>query len=87
MSSKTSYGTRSHRNPCPHCGSSFRIRTSEQENALLRRLWGQCSNVNCGFTAQGFLSWDAELSPSATPNPNINLPKSTAKQHEEVACV
>ena len=74
-------------NPCPHCNSPFRIRSSEYENALLRRLWGQCTNVNCGFTAQGFLTWDAELSPSAIPNPDIHLPKSAAKQHKGVACV
>ncbi len=65
----------------------FRISSSEQVDPLLKRLYGQCTNLHCGFTAQGFLTWDAELSPSAMPNPNIHLPKSAAKQHKEVACV
>ena len=56
-------------------------------NPLLKRLYGQCTNLYCGFTAQGFLTWDSELSPPAIPNPGINLPKSLAKQHKEVACV
>ena len=74
-------------NKCPHCSSALWIRSSEQVGPLLKRLYGQCTNLHCGFTAQGFLTWEVELSPSATPNPNINLPKSTAKQHKEVACV
>ena len=74
-------------NKCPHCGESLWIRSSEQVDPLLKRLYGQCTNLHCGFTAQGFLTWDAELSPSAMPNPNIHLPKSAAKQNKEVACV
>ena len=69
-------------NKCPHCGESLWIRSSEQVDPLLKRLYGQCTNLHCGFTAQGFLTWDAELSPSAMPNPNIHLPKSAAKQNK-----
>jgi len=74
-------------NKCPHCGESLWIRSSEQVDPLLKRLYGQCTNLHCGFTAQGFLTWDAELSPSAMPNPEIHLPKSAAKQGKGGACV
>ena len=74
-------------NKCPHCGESLWIRSSEQVDPLLKRLYGQCTNLRCGFTAQGFLTWDAELSPSAMPNPEIHLPKSLAKQGKGGACV
>lgn len=87
MTSRPAHRPRGASNTCPHCGEAFQIRSSEKETSLLRRLWGQCTNVHCGFTAQGFLTWDIELSPSANPNPEINLPRSPAKKHKEVACV
>lgn len=74
-------------NRCPHCNESMWIRSSEQVDPLLKRLYGQCTNVHCGFTAQGFLTWDAELSPSSNPNPEINLPKSPAKVVKKVSSV
>ena len=67
--------SRPSRTKCPHCGSSFPIRNSVELNPLLRRFHAQCSNVECGFTAQGFLSIESEISPPATPNRNINLPR------------
>ena len=69
-------------NKCPHCGESLWIRSSEQVDPLLKRLYGQCTNLHCGFTAQGFLTWDAELSPSAVPNPNIHLPRDRAQENQ-----
>lgn len=74
-------------NKCPHCNESMWIRSSEQVDPLLKRLYGQCTNVHCGFTAQGFLTWDAELSPSSNPNPEINLQKSPAKVVKKVSSV
>lgn len=74
-------------NKCPHCNDVLWIRSSEQVSPVLKRLYAQCKNLNCGFSVQGFLTWDAELSPSAMPNPEIHLPKSPAKQKKEVACV
>lgn len=65
------------KNPCPHCESSLIIRSSEQDSPLVKRIWLQCRNLACGFTAQGFLSIECEISPPATPNPKVNLPRST----------
>ena len=71
--------SRPSRTKCPHCGSSFPIRNSVELNPLLRRFHAQCSNVECGFTAQGFFQIEFELSPSGIPNPEINLPPSPHK--------
>ncbi|MFX5513180.1 ogr/Delta-like zinc finger family protein [Acinetobacter baumannii] len=69
-----------HRSKCPHCGEKFQIRNSVELAPTLRRLHGQCFNPVCGFSAQGFIQWEFELSPSGTPNPEINLPRSPHKK-------
>ncbi|MGQ2387035.1 MULTISPECIES: ogr/Delta-like zinc finger family protein [Acinetobacter] len=61
---------------CPHCGSAFSIRHSEQESPVLRRYRGQCQNLECGFTAIGFMELKFQLSPPSIPNPEIHLPVS-----------
>ncbi|WP_407504210.1 ogr/Delta-like zinc finger family protein [Acinetobacter baumannii] len=59
---------------CPHCGEPFAIRSSDALNPLLRMFQAQCQNLNCGFTAQGYMELKFQLSPPAHPNPEINLP-------------
>lgn len=64
---------------CPHCKQkTVRIRTSRQEHILLRRLWVQCQNLKCSWTGTFTCECDGELSPSATPDPRVNLPKGKA---------
>jgi predicted RNA-binding Zn-ribbon protein involved in translation (DUF1610 family) len=63
-------------NLCPHCGSKVLIRHSQVENPLLKTLYGQCMNLNCGWTGRAHMEWAATISPSATPNPEIDLPLS-----------
>ena len=70
---------------CPHCGSYFPVRSSYEESPILKRVYLQCSNFECGFSAQAFIEIRFELSPSGIPNPEINLPRSIAKQHKVVA--
>ncbi|MDU7561416.1 MAG: ogr/Delta-like zinc finger family protein [Acinetobacter baumannii] len=72
---------------CPHCGSPFPVRTSYFENPILKRLFLQCKNIECSFSAQAFIEIKYELSPSGVPNPEINLPSSPAKHKKEVASV
>ncbi|MDM1784252.1 ogr/Delta-like zinc finger family protein [Acinetobacter bereziniae] len=72
---------------CPHCGSPFPVRTSYFENPILKRLFLQCKNIECSFSAQAFIEIKYELSPSGVPNPEINLPRSPAKHQKEVASV
>lgn len=72
------------KNPCPHCESFLMIRSSEQESPLVKRIWLQCRNLACGFTAQGFLSIECEISPPAVPNEEVNLPRSII--HKQILC-
>lgn len=61
-------------NNCPHCGSKVIIRHSHIENALLKTLYGQCQNLECGWTGRAHMEWAATISPSAMPNPEVMLP-------------
>ena len=57
---------------CPHCKTAnLRIRSSQQHHLLLKRLWLQCPNLECGFTCGGNLEITHQLSPSAVPNLNV----------------
>lgn len=59
---------------CPHCKTAnLRIRSSQQDHLLLKRLWLQCINPDCGFTCGGNLEITHQLSPSAIPNLNVQL--------------
>ena len=72
---------------CPHCTSALNVRSSYFENPLLKRLFLQCSDCECSFSAQAFVEIKYELSPSGTPNPDIYLPISPSKIKKEVASV
>ena len=63
---------------CPHCGHGIRIRNSVSQHALLRTAYLQCTNVACGATFRGEFEITHEMSPSAQPNPEIQLPLADA---------
>lgn len=66
---------RRHNNlPCPHCNSVSLIRTSEQETPTTRNLYYICLNVDCGATWKAQLAIVHMLSPSAIPNPQVDIP-------------
>ncbi|RLL46406.1 hypothetical protein D9K79_08115 [Acinetobacter cumulans] len=58
---------------CPHCKSGMIARSSREVHALLRDIFLQCSNYQCGFSAGGILEITHEISPSARPNIEIQL--------------
>lgn len=60
--------------PCPHCHATSRVRTSETETPTVRNLYFQCLNVDCGFTWKAQLAVVWGLSPSAIPNPRLDIP-------------
>ena len=68
--------------PCPHCHGPARVRTSELPHPLMKKLTYQCQNVACGHTFVGHLEITHTLSPSATPNPAIDLPLSKPAKTE-----
>lgn len=66
---------------CPHCLSkTLVIRSSSQECPTLNSIWVQCQNLDCGFTGKGYTEITHETSPSAIPNPSIQL-KPTSKRN------
>jgi predicted RNA-binding Zn-ribbon protein involved in translation (DUF1610 family) len=67
-------GGTTHRFKCPNCGGKIRIRNSVEQHPLLRAMYLQCTNVNCGATYRAGLEITHLMSPSAMPNPNIVLP-------------
>ncbi len=59
---------------CPHCKTPGDIRTSAEEAPTLRVLYFSCRNPACGHTWRGSLVYDFGLSPSAIPDPKLDLP-------------
>ena len=62
---------------CPHCTSPCTIRSSEQMSLLTRQQFYCCVNAECGHTFVALTEIVRTLSPSATPNPSVNLPLSS----------
>lgn len=58
---------------CPHCKGTARIRTSRVISDLTKDLYCQCENVMCGHTFVASVETVRTISPSATPDPLINL--------------
>lgn len=63
---------------CPHCRANAWARTSRELSPLLREIYYQCSDVECGHTWVATLEASRTLSPSAKANPTITktLPSS-----------
>lgn len=61
------------RNRCPHCASVMLIRTSKNIHPLLKILYLQCKNYQCGFSCAASVEIVHTISPSASPNPEIVL--------------
>lgn len=63
---------------CPHCRTLGRIRSSKELSPLLREIYYQCDDLDCGHTWVASLEAIRTLSPSAKPNPAITkeLPSS-----------
>lgn len=62
------------RRQCPHCQAYARIRSSEAQSPLSRITWLQCTNVHCGHTWAEGSEVLYTITPSASPNPNVNIP-------------
>ena len=73
--------------PCPHCKASSEIRTSRMVSATMRESIYQCTNVECGHTFIVDAEASRTLSPSATPDPTVNIPLSTHVRRDMVRVV
>ncbi len=70
---------------CPDCGGPIRVRNSYEQHALLRGLFLQCTNLNCGGVFGGNMEITHRMSPSAAPNPNIDLPLAPSAMRKAAA--
>lgn len=73
--------------PCPHCKASSEIRTSRMVSATMRESIYQCTNVECGHTFIVDAEASRTLSPSATPDPTVNMPLSAHVRRDMVRVV
>lgn len=62
---------------CPHCKEFSYTRTSAQITVLTRESTHICTNPECGCTFVALTEVVRVLSPSATPDPSVNLPLSS----------
>jgi len=58
---------------CPHCGSYGHKRTSHEVDITLREIFYQCPNPHCSFAWKASLIFDYGISPSAQPDPDVNI--------------
>lgn len=59
---------------CPHCKTPGEIRSSSDEIVTLRLIYFCCRNPACGHTWRSSMVYDFGLSPSAIPDPALDLP-------------
>lgn len=64
---------------CPHCGAAMRIRSSRLASTTCRELNLHCLNTDCGATYGATLEISHGISPSAQPNPSVNLRQAPAR--------
>lgn len=58
---------------CPHCKARLLVRSNVKQHMLLRILYLQCTNVQCSWSGTASIEIDTQISPSAVPNPHVNL--------------
>lgn len=66
--------TRTGKLRCPHCRAVGDKRSSQSVSDTHRVIHYACSNVACGHTWRASESYEYGLSPSAIPDPRVNLP-------------
>lgn len=62
---------------CPHCKTPSLVRTSQMLSVLTKESTHACTNPECGHTFVALTEIVRTLSPSATPDPSVNLPLSS----------
>jgi len=58
---------------CPHCGTKSPVRTSQYMSPTVTWLYVQCRNIECGHTWRVDAEASVTISPSAIPNPTVNM--------------
>lgn len=60
--------------PCPHCRSRMRTITSRLLSTLVREIYFDCMNVDCGHRCVAQLGIVRTLVPSLVPDAQVSLP-------------
>ncbi len=71
LNGKVRYTTRRYK--CPHCGSCAKVRSSKEESKLVTKRYLQCQNIECGHTYATMEEIVHTITPSAMPDPSVNL--------------
>lgn len=72
---------------CPHCQTPGDRRTSREVTLTFREIFYVCRNPVCGHTWKASLSYDYGLSPSAIPDPRVDLPMRTIPREAAIAAI
>lgn len=72
---------------CAHCRMDAVIRTSWEMTILMRETTYACTNPECGHTFVALTEVHRTLSPSATPDPAINIPLSSHIRRDSMRVV
>jgi len=72
------------RTRCPHCQCAADIRSSREITATHREIYYRCTNLFCGHAWRASESYDWGLTPSAIPNPAVDLPLRVPTRQEVI---
>lgn len=70
---------------CPHCRAKSRAVKSREMTLTMREVTYSCTEAHCGHTWVAGLEVMRTLSPSAMPNPAVNIPISSHVQRRLLA--
>jgi hypothetical protein len=78
---------RKHELSCPHCLSQGDRRSSRELTPTFREIYYVCRNPACGHSWKASLTYDYGLSPSAIPDPALDLPMRPVDRRETLAAL
>lgn len=70
---------------CPHCAGHLAVRTTRAVTPLFRQKVLQCRNPECGASFGASDAITHQISPSACPNPSVDLPFSAPRARPTAA--
>lgn len=69
---------------CPHCGAQSVIRHGRVVSKTMRETFYACTDVECGYTFCAMTEIVRGMSPSAKPDPTVNIPLSSHVRRDMV---
>jgi hypothetical protein len=72
---------------CPHCNVPAKIRTSREITITVREIYFTCRTPACNHSFVAQLTYVHGLSPSAIPDPRIDLPMRTIPRQQVINAI